>query len=679
MTPDRRSDGFCVRSGILMPQYVIFRLMSSLRKKLIPIFVLVICLASVGIVQSQPSEKQFDFDSLEQLVSSSPDTVGIKMLFDATYALRKNFPDSALSYGQRALERSKIIGFDRGIAESYNNLGAVFIIRSEYDTAVSLHRKSIEYYQKLGDEKGRATALNNIGHIEQERGNYEAAAEVLLESIQLNEQIGNDKILGSNYINLGLVMSNLGQADEAISYYRKAIPLKEASEDFESLGNIYNNLGIEFRVRDQLDSAEYFYRKAIHYRINARDYYALAGSYNNLGILYYYLDKPDSTAKLFHNALQTYQAVDDKKEIARSYFNIAELHRMQGRYGNAITNLELALASAKQAKSKEQLRDIYKGLSRVNASNGNYEKAYEYRLSYEDYEDSLRSDRTNRMVTEMSTKYQTAEKDREIAALNLDQQTAALALANSQNQRNIFISGFIIFFIAAGFLLYRYNTKRKTSNLLTEKNQQISLALEERETLLKEIHHRVKNNLQVISSLLNLQAGSLKDEAAVDAVKEGQNRVKSMALIHQKLYSAEDIRGVDVQDYLENLTSELFSAFGVQGAGFEIDASGIKLDIDTVIPLGLIINELITNTIKYAFVTSHEGLLEIQIREEGDKLNVMVRDNGAGMDAEALEKSNSFGWKMIRSLSRKVKAEINILNDQGTTVQMTLSRYKLVV
>jgi len=180
---------------------------------------------------------------------------------------------------------------------------------------------------------------------------------------------------------------------------------------------------------------------------------------------------------------------------------------------------------------------------------------------------------------------------------------------------------------------------------------------------------------------LNLQADSLESDVAKDAVKEGQHRVKSMALIHQKLYSTDDIRGVDVQDYLENLSTELFRAFGVdqEKIKWKIDTSGLKLDIDTIIPLGLIINELITNAIKYAFKDLEQGLLQIEIKEDGENLNVLVADNGKGMSEEDIKKSNSFGWKMIQSLSRKLKAEVAISSDKGTHINLVLSRYKLVV
>ncbi|MEQ9006833.1 MAG: sensor histidine kinase, partial [Ekhidna sp.] len=268
--------------------------------------------------------------------------------------------------------------------------------------------------------------------------------------------------------------------------------------------------------------------------------------------------------------------------------------------------------------------------------------------------------------SELEQLYQKEKRELEIENLNAENQVQNLKIEKSQKDRNVLILLSILVFGIALLLFRLFRIKQKSLN--------------ERDVLLKEIHHRVKNNLQVISSLLNLQADSLESDIAKDAVKEGQHRVKSMALIHQKLYSTEDVRGVDVQDYLENLTGELFKAFGVdqEKVNWEINTNALKLDIDTIIPLGLIINELITNSIKYAFKETDKGLLKIEMKEDGENLKVVIADNGKGMDEDGIQESNAFGWKMIQSLSRKLKAKIQVNSDKGTCVNLTLSRYKLV-
>lgn len=612
------------------------------------------------------SGQDVNFDSLRNVIQSKEDTAKINAANKITHYLSTKAPDSALQIGYHSLAEAKEKKYQFGIAEAYNNIGTVRIELSEYDTAISLFQKAIEYHQELDNKRGMAMALNNIGHIERLRGNYEQATSALLEALSLNEEIGNEEGIASNTINLGIVFSNLKQVDKAIEYYRKAIPPAQKLNRLRSLGNIYNNISIELRKRNQLDSALSYQKKSIQYRLEANALSDLAGSYSNLGILYFYLNQRDSTMILFKKVLETYQELGNKKEIARSYFNIAELHRMEKRFDLAQEALKQSLKAAKAANSKAQIRDATKGLAKVNASMGNFEVAYNNRLEYETYNDSLLNENNNRAITELTQKYDTEKKDKQIAELEIEQQKAELALIKSNNERNLLIAAATIILSIAILLFVFFRQKRKS--------------LAEKELLLKEIHHRVKNNLQVISSLLNLQADSLESDIAKDAVKEGQNRVKSMALIHQKLYSAEDVRGVDVQDYLENLSKELFKAFGVDEdkINWKVNTNGLKLDIDTIIPLGLIINELITNSIKYAFEGNESGLLEIQMKEEGESLNVVVSDNGKGFDEKALLNSNAFGWKMIQSLSRKLKASVVVTAENGTRVDLMLSRYKLV-
>ena len=605
------------------------------------------------------------WDSLRNHIDSKSDTAKINALYLSAYNLSSEFPDSAVVLGKRALSLSQKSNYLRGLAESFNNVGTAFRTLSQFDSGKVYYQMAISYFDKIKDEKGKAVALNNLGHLEQDLGNYEEASEYLLQSIAINEHMGNLELLGSNFINLGIVLSNIDRVDEALEYYRKAIPIKEEANDDKSLGNVHNNIAIEFRKRKQYDSALQYNKLAIKYRKQAKAYRDLAASSSNLGILYFYLGKKDSTLILFKEALKTYEKIGEQREIARTYFNISELYRMQEQNGRALTNLELSLDGARKANSKEQIRDALLGLARVNASKNDYASAYKYRLDYELYKDSLLNDRNNKTVLELTEKYESEKKDNQITALELDQQTSKLLLAKSENERNILIAISIAVLLAAVLLFLLFRSKRRS--------------LKEREILLKEIHHRVKNNLQIISSLLNLQAGSLEDEAAASAVKEGQHRVKSMALIHQKLYSEEDIRGVDIQDYFENLLSALFAAFGVSHVDHEVNTNGIKLDVDTVIPIGLIVNELITNSIKYAFVGKEAGVLNIDLTETSGRLELVVRDSGEGMDEVALKTSNSFGWKMIKSLSRKLKAEINIINDEGTAVHLIMYKYKLVV
>jgi two-component sensor histidine kinase len=188
-------------------------------------------------------------------------------------------------------------------------------------------------------------------------------------------------------------------------------------------------------------------------------------------------------------------------------------------------------------------------------------------------------------------------------------------------------------------------------------------ALKERELLLKEIHHRVKNNLQVVSSLMELQSGSIRDEGTKTAVKNGQSRVKSIALIHQLLYQSDMITNVDFSTYLQQLVKSIHNTFAQPGKKitYEINSDEINLDIDTAVPLGLMINELVTNAYKYAFTNKSEGNIKIDFKQiEDNCLKLAIKDNGIGFpDDFNIENTKTLGFKLINILSRQIKAKLN--------------------
>ena len=199
--------------------------------------------------------------------------------------------------------------------------------------------------------------------------------------------------------------------------------------------------------------------------------------------------------------------------------------------------------------------------------------------------------------------------------------------------------------------------------------------------MLREIHHRVKNNLQIISGLLNLQSRQIANPEAQEAVREGRNRVKSMALIHQKLYQQDNLTGVSMQEYLTDLISSIQQTFknNNQIVQTTIECDPLKLDVDTAIPLGLIINELITNCYKYAFIDKKEGNIIIRLREEKNHLLLEVKDDGNGLPADFdVNKTRSFGMKLIQSLAAKLEATLDVYTNNGTIAQLAITNYKPV-
>ena len=246
-------------------------------------------------------------------------------------------------------------------------------------------------------------------------------------------------------------------------------------------------------------------------------------------------------------------------------------------------------------------------------------------------------------------------------------------LANEQKLRVTLLSGLALLIALGAIILFLYQ-EQKRKNLIIQKQA------DDLQTLMKEIHHRVKNNLQIISSLLDLQALSMKDKQAAAAVREGKMRVQSMALIHQNLYNDGNIKGIIIEDYIHNLVENLFQSYNIQPQNIKLvtDIAPLNLDVDTVIPLGLIINELISNSLKYAFKGRDKGEILVSLKEKDKCLELIVKDNGGGFPPNWNQaNSQTFGYNLISAFAQKLKAKLEINNEKGACIVMNITRYKM--
>jgi two-component sensor histidine kinase len=226
----------------------------------------------------------------------------------------------------------------------------------------------------------------------------------------------------------------------------------------------------------------------------------------------------------------------------------------------------------------------------------------------------------------------------------------------------------------AAIISYQY-WRQKNKNVIIKKQA------DELQTLIKEIHHRVKNNMQIVSSLLDLQSLTIKDGQASEAVKESKNRVQSMALIHQNLYSEGNIKSIQMQDYIQSLALSLFDSYNIEKEKIKLKTNieHLQLDVDTVIPIGLIVNELISNSLKYAFKGRQSGEVAVSLKQENKELVLKVSDNGNGFGKDWDSKpNNSFGYKLIKAFAQKLKAKLDIYNNNnGACFIMRISKYKI--
>ncbi len=338
----------------------------------------------------------------------------------------------------------------------------------------------------------------------------------------------------------------------------------------------------------------------------------------------------------------------------------------KGHYQNAVTFYKKAYDFYKKANHLQKIRDISFILSTSLEKANNSEEALYYYKEFHKANDSINDkDKIEKFKEiELNNQYEKEKFETELAHQK--------DITQEKEARNWLIFGMFGILAISGFLIFSYTRKKKQAKKLEEKNKIINQQLDEKQLLLKEIHHRVKNNFQIIASLLELQSKGIEDEKALELAKEGKNRVKSMALIHQRLYQNEDLL-IELDDYIRMLVDDISKTYGKDATTkVTYNVPNYKFDIDTAIPLGLIINELITNAYKYGF-TSSEQLLNVSINKVSKEEYVLeVKDNGVGLpEGFNFEKAKSLGLRLVRQLSKQLHGKTVYSNENGCSFKIS--------
>lgn len=525
----------------------------------------------------------------------------------------------------------------------------------------------------------KAKADNFLGMCYYVNGNVDKAIDSYVKSLKKFEQLKDTWFVAMLNNNIGAAYRLRNKPTETISYYEKALKGFESLKDTLWMANLYQNISIQ---KNELG----LYKEDLEYKQKALDIYAalkdtqmilftkgnLADTYLNLGDY----NKAISNAEEFLYSPNSKADQSTKAFVLVAYGNT--FHKL-GNNAKAIKILEEGMELSEKFGFKEIAVETHQSLASIYKEQNNYSKAFYHLNAFHNIQDTLFNQKKDETINDLLLNYESEKKDADIELLNAENKLKTLQIKQSNNIKWALIFGLGLVSLLA-FLAWRLkNIKAKNNIELANKNEIISKALNEKNILLREIHHRVKNNLQVISSLLKLQSQYIEDESAVKAIAEGRNRVHSMALLHQNLYKEENLTGVNMKEYFTNLIEGLFDAYNINDDDIKLqtEIEDLTLDIDTVIPLGLITNELVSNALKHAFEDKSNALLIVKLWEKDGRLMLQVKDNGKGYNPEIIaEGKKSFGQKLIKSLSDKLEAEILVNTDSGAEITLSIKDYK---
>jgi two-component sensor histidine kinase len=370
--------------------------------------------------------------------------------------------------------------------------------------------------------------------------------------------------------------------------------------------------------------------------------------------------------------VKRYPLVDPFGEITDTYFDIADSYVTQGNFKKA--QLFLKMAMSNEIKTNLLKRQKFHLLSRIDSLQGNYKLALQDYIQYKYYYDAdIRMDQ-RKQFDEITVKYAAVKKDRDIKILEQQKAAQQTELKRNKLTRKIMIVGSLLLLVIIGLLLNQFRLKQQSNEAISSKNKVLQHLLDEKEWLLKEVHHRVKNNLHTVICLLESQAAYLKDDA-LKAIESSQHRIYAMSLIHQKLYESNNVKTIDMGVYLPEFIQHLNDSFGTQNnRHFNVDIEPLQLGISQAIPLSLIVNEAVTNAIKYAFPLNAAGTITISLHKKNDVISLVIADDGIGIDRDITKRSHeSLGLKLINGLSEDLNGHINFENNKGTRISITFN------
>ncbi|MBL7473396.1 sensor histidine kinase [Robertkochia sediminum] len=368
-----------------------------------------------------------------------------------------------------------------------------------------------------------------------------------------------------------------------------------------------------------------------------------------------YLEQGVSSGKRFEKGKYPYHAVGYWTDLAESYLKVDRLE-MSKLYLDSVAQAG-PLAPSTKIRYYHLKADHF-------LEAGDVKNAATYLAKYSKGSDSLEKSVMGKQLLG------------QFVAFDIDQQTKRVLekqrmdLERNENElierdKIIYLSIVALLFslLCVVALIVAYMKSVKNKRLIEDQKQIIESSLVEKDSLLKEIHHRVKNNLQMVSSLMSLQSKNTRSQAAINALKEGQSRVRAMALIHQKLYQNDDLSVIWMQEYIESLIASIQSVFKKEGYDItiHIDAEKTELDVDRAIPIGLILNELVSNSYKYAFAENKKGNINITLHKDGEHYKFEYRDDGKGLPADFEQTSKgSMGLRLIKRLANQLRSELAI-------------------
>jgi two-component sensor histidine kinase len=578
--------------------------------------------------------------------------------------------------------------------------------------------KAITLYKQVHNIEREAAARTYLGDHLFRMGKSNLAEKELVQVLDLLHQIGSTRFFNVYFL-LSIINRYRGAYEKSLLYATKCVENAERNKVIVRIDTYYGELALVYDELGRAEESSQWFRKTLEKRIaqNVNQVFVIFRTANSLVRQLIKLKKSRDALALMDSLVAVYppQTSFEKAIVAQTYaycfdglklypkaekyflamtayyrnsppeseitsltnMDIGRFYLQRGQFRKAHLYLDTALTSMSYGRLLNQ-RELFQMLFTADSALGNYSAAIKNLQHYQFLNDSIYNERKSRQIEELTIQYETEKKEQSIRLLEKEKRLQQNELTKEQNTKRWIVGVAMLLIVIVGLLINFSRLKQRTNKKLQvqqkqieKKNQSLQHLVAEKEWLVKEIHHRVKNNFHIVMGLLGTQSVYLQGEEAKQAVRESQQRIQAMSLVHQKLYQSDNLSAINMADYIHELVDFLKDSFHTgHTIQFNLQIDPVKLHVSHCVPLGLILNEAITNSLKHAFPDKKEGIINISLKRNlQDHFLLSIKDNGVGLPAPFDSKNQaSMGMKLMRGLSGDIDATFQVNNNGGTEI-----------
>jgi len=594
----------------------------------------------------------------------------------------ENDPEKKAVLFSKAASLYKKAGSFYDEAEIYNQLSILYNSIDQPAASIKYARQALKIKRSL-KSNNLFKEFTMLGLNLRVQGNYKDALAYALAAERTTEHAEIDsQWISIVYDLIATIYSELRFYSKSVEYYKKAIAIAKETNDTDALYAITLNTARGLYNRGKAAEALNILNSGYKY-YPGKD---CDTEYASIFLMIYSDLKKYDKARPYYNQLLKCKDQGKRDHIRQEKMYYALIHYLlkTGQANKTYTYIDELKKLAKINNDLLNLSQLERSYFESDSATGNYLSAIGHLKDHQRLNDSLYNINSRKQFASLQLKYETEKKDKNIKVLTQQGKLQEAKIHNDTILRYVFTGSLIVLALFVGLLYNRSRLKQRTNRKLELKQQKINQQndllkklLTEKEWLLKEIHHRVKNNLQIVISLLNTQSAYLDNEDALMAIQNSQHRMHAMSLIHQRLYQSSNVASIDMSWYIYELVNYLKECFDSnRSVNFILDTEKVNLDVAQAVPLGLILNEAISNAIKYAFPAGNKGMVTITLKKTAESTyQLIIADDGIGLpDDFEFENRDSLGMNLMIGLSDQLDGTFKVENHNGLHVIITFTK-----